>query len=199
MNRNSAPISNLILFPLRCNKTICILLFAMMPAMLWAGEFAATVRYVNVQKTDTDYILNARFDYGLSPTAKEAIQKGVPLSWILLIKVQQQGRFWDKILYEAEIPFVIQYHALLNQYSVTNKISKDVETFATLVLAMNFMEMVRDLKLVESSVIQPDECYFVALKIQFDREFLPVPLRPESYFDLQWSLSSDWFIWQLQK
>ncbi len=181
------------------SKTLCILLLTMLSAMLWAGEFSAKVRYVNVQKKAADYILNARLDYVLSPTAKEAIQKGVPLSWILVVEVQRKKWLWNKTIYVAEIPFVIQYHALLNQYSVTNKSSKDVEMFSTLASAMNSMATVRDLKLMESSVIHHNESYFVALKIQFDREFLPVPLRPESYFDSDWSMSSDWFIWHNKK
>lgn len=181
------------------NKIIYILLFAMMPTMLWAGEFAAKVRNVSIQKKDADYILNARLGYVLSPVAKEAIQKGMPLSWILKVKMQQKGMLWNKTIYETGIPFVIQYHALLNQYSVTNRNSDHVEMFASLVSALNFMATVRNLKLVESSVVRHDESYFVAVKIQFDREFLPIPLRPESYFDSQWSLSSDWFIWPIQK
>ncbi|MCK5122068.1 MAG: DUF4390 domain-containing protein, partial [Methylococcales bacterium] len=40
--------------------------------------------------------------------------------------------------------------------------------------------------------------YYVAIKVEFSREALPVPLRPLSYFDSQWALSSDWALWPLQ-
>jgi len=181
------------------NKTISILLLVLLPALLWPGEFSAKIQSVNVEKAGADYILNAHLDYVLSPTAKEAIQKGVPLSWILVVEVQRKRWFWNKTIYAAAIPFVIQYHALLNQYSVTNKNSKNVEIFSTLVSALNAMATVRHLKLMKSSVIRRNESYRVALKVQFDREFLPVPLRPESYFDSDWSLSSNWFIWHNKK
>ncbi len=171
----------------------------MWSASLLAGEFSAKVRYVNIQQKGADYVLNAHFDYVLSPVAKEAIQKGVPLSWVVLVKVQYQRLLWNKTIYVAKIPFVIQYHALLNQYSVTDKRSKVVEVFSTLASAMNFMATVRDLKLMKDSALDRSKDYLVALKIQFDREFLPIPLRPESYFNSDWSMSSDWFIWRNKK
>ena len=37
------------------------------------------------------------------------------------------------------------------------------------------------------------------IRVGFEREALPIPLRPTSYFDPQWALSSRWTLWQLQK
>jgi len=183
----------------RCRKTIGLLSFLLMPGILWANGFAARVRYLNVQKNDLSYVLNARLDYHLSPIANEAIQKGVPLSWKLLIKIQQHGLLWNKTLFHAEIPFIIQYHALLNQYSVKNSNSDEGEMFTSLKAAIKFMGTIHALKLLKTALLQADKSYFVSVKIQFDREFLPIPLRPESYFDSGWSLSSDWKIWPIQK
>jgi hypothetical protein len=38
-----------------------------------------------------------------------------------------------------------------------------------------------------------------AVKVNFDRDALPLPLRPIAYIDPQWYLSSDWTLWPLKK
>ncbi|MEY3760764.1 MAG: hypothetical protein RIR39_2255, partial [Pseudomonadota bacterium] len=37
------------------------------------------------------------------------------------------------------------------------------------------------------------------VKVSFDRDALPLPLRPIAYIDPQWYLSSDWTLWPLKK
>jgi hypothetical protein len=52
-------------------------------------EFSAEVSHINIDtKTDKPWLeLNADIDFRLSPMAKEALQKGITLSWIVIIKV----------------------------------------------------------------------------------------------------------------
>ncbi len=170
-----------------------------MSAIVHADEFSAEVHHFELYKKAGFYTMNVRVAFVLSPVAKRAIQKGVPLSWVLKVRIQQEGWFWNKDVFRIDIPWVIQYQALLNLYSVTHRSSGHVETFSTLVSALNYMSVVRGLKLLEVAEVQADKHYYVAVKIQFNREFLPPPLRPESYFDSGWFLSSDWFIWPIQK
>ncbi|WP_305906419.1 DUF4390 domain-containing protein [Methylomarinum sp. Ch1-1] len=178
-------------------KAAGVALLALLPALLWADDYAARVENVEVLNVDDGYELNAHIVYVLSPTAKAAIYKGVPLSWKLLVKVQREGLLWNRTLYQQQLPFVIQHQALLNQYMVKNLSDDRVEMFASLKLALAYMGSIR---LPLMGLRRSDgHDYRLAIKIQFDREFLPVPLRPESYFDSQWDLSSDWFIWHLQK
>lgn len=175
-----------------------LLLLAMLPACLQAKEIGAKVVSVDGRTTESGSVLNARLDYSLGATAKEAIKKGVPLSWVLRVQWQKKIGFWHVTIDEVRVPYVIQYQALLNQYSVKNLMSGRVEMFAGLNAALNHMERIRGLALPWSVGHAPDN-YRVVVKTQFDREFLPIPLRPESYFDSQWALSSDWFIWRPQK
>ena len=41
--------------------------------------------------------------------------------------------------------------------------------------------------------------YVVAIKVSFDRDALPLPLRPLAYINPQWYLSSEWTLWPLKK
>ncbi|WP_031434904.1 DUF4390 domain-containing protein [Methylomarinum vadi] len=174
------------------------LLLLLLPALASAADFAAGIENIAVQREGGEQVLLARIDYRLSPKAKEAIYKGVPLSWVLLIKLQRRYWFWHYTVHERRIPYVIRYEALLNQFSVKNLLTEHVEMFATLNIALGYMAAVREPIWPEHRLHLAQD-YSVAVKVQFDREFLPIPLRPESYFDPQWALSSDWFIWHPRK
>ena len=71
--------------------------------------------------------------------------------------------------------------------------------FSTLAGALDFMSKVRRLSLIDKKRIELDQDYSIAVKVMFEHEALPVPIRPFSYFDSQWMLSSRWILWPLQK
>jgi hypothetical protein len=53
--------------------------------------------------------------------------------------------------------------------------------------------------LIGKSELAPEKQYLLAVKVNFDRDALPLPLRPIAYVDPQWYLSSDWTSWPLKK
>jgi uncharacterized protein DUF4390 len=162
-----------------------------------AEDYSTTITTAEVRSVDNHYVMNSRIRYGLSPVAKEAITKGVSLSWVLHIRIRKKSWLWDKTLYALEIPWVIQYQALLNQYSVHNLHDQHRESFATLNSALDYMGGLHNFVLPGYD-LPIGKQHYLAMRVEFDREFLPVPLRPESYFNSDWFLSGDWYIWPLQ-
>ncbi len=158
-----------------------------------AATSGVSVESVEVQKSASeDWTLNARLRFQLSPLANDALQHGIPLLWHIRIKWQRPRPFiWDKLLFQTELPVRLQYHALLNQYSVWRGKSGKAEMFASLSAALNDMAYVRDVRLPVATVETPAKNDYIAIKVFFEREALPVPLRPRAWFDSQWSLSSD--------
>lgn len=184
---------------LRKNKSVVILLlFGVVSECLWANEFSAIVHNVKIESNKSWYKLNADIDFKLSPIAKEALQKGIVLSWTVLIKVEQEGFIWDSTLKKLETGFQMQNHILLNMYSVKKTNTETSFMFSTLAAAFNYISKIRDLAIIDVQSIHPDEKYNIAIKVQFNREALPIPLRPLSYFNPQWALSSQRTLWQLQ-
>ena len=177
------------------SKAIWVIVLFLPTVPVRAVEFAAGIANIDVRREGSEQMLYGHIDYRLSPKAKEAIYKGVPLSWILLIKLQRKFWFWESTVHERRIPYVIRFEALLNQYSVKNLQTRRDVMFATLNSALGYMAAVR-VPIWPGNELSFDESYRVAVKVKFDREFLPIPLRPESYFDPQWALSSDWVIWR---
>ncbi len=185
---------------LKIFKVIGVLIgfvFAIAPVL--SKEFSAEVSHINIDtKTDKPWLeLNADIDFRLSPMAKEALQKGIALSWIVLIKVEQEGWFWNATVEQRKLKYTIKNHTLLNLYSVNDNGEED--RFSTLNATLNSMSKIRNLAIIKKKAIKKNKKYQVLIKVGFEREALPIPLRPISYFDPQWALSSQWTLWQLQK
>lgn len=177
---------------------LLLLYLALCPQIGLADEFSAIVRHAKLIETADGFSIHAEIEYRLSPTSKEALHKGVPLSWDVLIKLNQRGFLFDTTVYQQKLSFYLQFHALLNQYEVKSPAAQ-VEMFLTLNAALNFMALVHDTVHSSKGLLKTGNSYELAVKSEFNREFLPIPLRPVAYLDSQWFLSSDWFVWPIQK
>ena len=173
---------------------LCLLLS---PLRGFAEDFSAKIRYAELVETAAAYNLKAEIDYRLSPTAREALRKGVPLAWDVQVELAESGLLWNTLLFQYTLPCRLQFHALLNQYEV--KSPGQEEMFLSLNSALNFMAALQDEIRIDKSLLQSGHRYQFSLKTRFNREFLPIPLRPVAYLDSQWFLSSDWFVWPIQK
>jgi Domain of unknown function (DUF4390) len=186
-------------------KNFCLSAYLCGVLWLWpfyccADEFAAKVKQAEITLQGNSYALSADIVYQLSDKAMEALQNGVPLFWDLQVKMlQHRDVFWDKTLVDTSIRYRIQYHALLNMYRVRNEGNGEVYNFSTLSAALDLMSAVRNFRVIEKAELAPEKQYLCAVKVSFDREALPLPLRPIAYIDPQWYLSSDWTLWPLKK
>ncbi|MDD5463489.1 MAG: DUF4390 domain-containing protein [Methylococcales bacterium] len=175
-------------------------LFWLLPSSGYADSFAAQVRQAEITLQGDIYVLSADIDYRLSDEAMEALQNGVSLFWDIQVKVQRRRNIlWDQTLADLVIYYRLQYHALLNMYRVINEVNGETYNFSTLSSALGQMSAVRNFRLIDKADIAREGEYLCAVKVNFDREALPLPLRPISYIDPQWYLSSDWTLWPLKK
>jgi len=157
-----------------------------------ATDFSTQIQCLSVTSKQGLYRLNAIVYYSLSPTSKEALQKGIPLTWILQIKVKQMGWFWDIQLKKISLAYQIQYHPLLHLYSVKKLTNGSHTLYATLTAALKSISKIAQLPIIEQEALSSHQNNYLAIKVFFNRESLPIPLRPFAYFDSQWALSSPW-------
>lgn len=168
---------------------------------LYANETVSEIRQAKLILEENSYVLSAEITYRFSKKALHALQNGVPLFWIVQVEVQEQRDFlWNRTLAEKEIRYRLQYHALLNMYRVKNEGTGDVYNFSTLAAALDLMSMIRDFPVISSGFINlKKNQYRAAIRVVFNRNALPLPLRPIAYLNPQWYLSSDWYVWPLTK
>jgi hypothetical protein len=185
------------------NGKFVVLLVAL--GWLSAVSALANARSVTVNNADLHlqgdtYLLSAEIDYRLSDKATEGLRNGIPLFWDICIRIQQQRKYlWNKTVAEKKLRYRIQYHALLNMYRVKNENSEEIYNFSTLSAALDLMSSIRDIPVAGRSRLDPESRYVAKLKVSFDHESLPLPLRPIAYLNPQWYLSSDWYVWSLTK
>jgi len=165
---------------------------------------ASEVKQVQIMLQDNHYTLSTEIDYQLTEKAKEALENGVTLFWTLKVKVAEHRDFlWDKTVVETAINYRLQYHALLNMYRVVivqpDSMKGDIYNFSTLTAALDLMATLRNLPLIDDNKLSADKNYLVKIKLNFERDALPLPLRPIAYTNPQWYLSSDWTVWSLKK
>jgi hypothetical protein len=173
-------------------------LYFWLPTSAIADDFGVAVKSAAMQIQGDSYMLSAEFDYQLSMRAKEALENGVPLFWVIQVKIQQRRDFlWNKTLSESFIRHKIQYHALLNMYRVRNEHTSEVSSFSTLTAALDSISTVRDFSVLPTSALVQDRQYIAAVQVKLDRDSLPLPLRPIAYINPQWYLSSPWYVWSL--
>jgi hypothetical protein len=184
------------------NKTgiVLCLLWALMPTSAYPNDAGVKVTSAETALLGNDYVLAADIDYQLSEKAIEALDNGVSLFWTYNFKVYKQRNYlWDDTLLEKSFRYRIQYHALLKMYRITNESNGAVDNFSTLQSALDSLSTLRDYRLVEKAKISDQESYIAGMKITFERDALPLPLRPIAYTNPQWYLSSDWYLWPLKK
>jgi hypothetical protein len=177
------------------------LFLALSSASLHAADTVSTIKQATLSLQDDNYVLSAEINYHFSKKALNALQHGVPLFWTVQVEIQQQRDvLWNKTLVDKEIRYRLQYHALLNMYRVKNQSGGDVYNFSTLAAALNLMSTLRDFPLISSDQINlKDNHYRAAVRVVFNRNELPLPLRPIAYINPQWYLSSDWYLCPITK
>lgn len=144
------------------------------------------------------YLVDADIHYHLTKPVTEALRNSVPLTFVLTMEVRHpRAWLWDETVASLEQRFRLQYHALAQQYVVTNVNNDALHSFPTLDAALRFMGRIRDFPLLDRSLLTPGEHYQVWLHAALDIEALPAPLRPVAYFSSAWRLSSDWYSWPL--
>ena len=179
-------------------KLSLILCLFMLPNLASAEEYAITIHHATLIEDNSGYQIDTEIDYQLSPVAKEALEKGIPLTWDIRIEIRHTGFLWTHVIYKKKLRHTLQYHALLKQYEVKTG-NQSQEMFLTLGAALNFMSLPRDQDRIDPALFEKNQRYTLAVRSRFNRELLPVPLRPFTYIHQEWFLSSPWFIWPIQK
>ena len=172
----------------------------LLPSFCFAEKIGVEIKKAALILQDNNYELSAEMVYQLSKRAEEALSNGVPLFWDLKVKVRQRHNYFlDKTVAERAIRYRIQYHALLNMYRVRNEGTGTVENFTTLTGALDEISILQNFRIMDKTELDPNYTYYAEMKINFDREALPLPLRPIAYLNSQWYLSSTWYTWSLTK
>ncbi len=162
-----------------------------------AGFF---VRWVDTQLVNDVYMLDAHLELELGSAPLEALNSGVPINIVVEIRILRERPYWlaERIAALTQ-RYRLEYHALSERYVLTNVNAGVSQTFDYLDDALAALGIIENYPLLDRELLKTGEQYTGTLRARLDIEKLPAPLRPLAYLSSRWRLSSDQYVWPLQR
>ncbi len=170
-------------------------------ASLASSRDGLHVYSASTQLRGDTYMLDAQLEYGLSKAAIEALESGVPLTFEMEVEIFKPRKWmWDESIYKFSQTYQIAYHALTQQYIVTNASSGLQNNYSNMKTALLTMGRINDVPFLKKEILDKGgtEKVFARLRVSLIINELPVPMRPWAYISSDWRLSSEWFVWDLE-
>lgn len=140
------------------------------------------------------YQLAADFEIVFSPEVEAALNKGVPLTFLLEFQLVSPRKYWfDDEIVTTSRRVILSYHALSRQYLIN--VNKHQKSFATLGEAVDELSHVRDWVVLEKAQIPKPEDYQAVLRFRLDPAKLPKALQVEVLGSEKWTLVSERYRW----
>lgn len=169
----------------------------LLPALLLGlscAALAADFRFAAVllSRVDGQLTLDADIVYRLNDTTTEALDNGVPLTFVTHIEVRDANAWiWSDDLVDRRLRTTLRFHPLSGLYQLHQLDSDRTEQFATREAAIAALGNIRGLALLPASKLLPGRTYSVRLDTYLDLEALPLPLRPLAMLTPSWHLESE--------
>ena len=170
--------------------TLCIL---MMLSLFSASAIAEGVKLksADLERADSDWLLNAIFQIELTPGLEDAVQKGVVLYFQTEFDLTRSRWYWfDEKPVLAQRLTRLSYQPMTQQY----RIASEGFTFSakTMFEALQAVGSIGGWKVIDSNQIDPSKSYTAALRMTLDLSKLPKPFQVNALNNRDWNVTSDW-------
>jgi len=153
----------------------------------------------STQMQEGSYQLDAQLEYGLTQVALDALDSGVPLTFKLEVDIFRPRKWiWDDVIASYDQRYQVVYHALTQQYIVTNLNSGVQNSYSNRKTALLTMGRINNYPLFDVDSMKIHDHYMGRLRVSLVINELPAPMRPWAYINADWNLSSEWFEWELK-
>lgn len=153
-----------------------------------------TVKSAELRGDDDAYYLNAEFEFALNPTLEEALQKGVPLYFLLEFELSRPRWYWlDEKVLTATTQYRVAYNALTRQYRASSGLLG--QTFSSVDELERFLSRVTSREVARGDQIAKGVRYEAAVRLRLDVNQLPKPFQVNALTSREWTLQSEWHRW----
>ncbi len=179
-------------------KKISVFFALVLACTLSMSAFAAgnnmVIKNADLQLVDDTYKLSAEVEISFDDAVEEAINKGVPLNFLLEFQVVSPRKYWfDDEIVTTTTTYTLSYHALSRQYLVSHNGHQNA--YETLSEAKLELMEIDDWKVLDKSQIEKGGVYKAALLMRLDQTKLPQALQVEAIGSESWNLSSQKLEW----
>ncbi len=174
---------------------LAALWLALLPTPARSAE-GIEVRSAALVHADDGYYLDATFEIGLTHALEEALNKGVPLHFLVEFELIRPRWYWlNEKVASVQQRYRLAYNALTRQYRVG--VGTLYQNFPSLTEALAFLSRTRLRDIAEPGVLKKDSTYTAALRMRLDTSQLPKPFQISAVGSRDWNISSDWYRWSM--
>ena len=175
-----------------------VALLALAVLALVAGPLAHAdtilVKSAELRLEEETWDLSADFEFALNPTLDEALQKGVPLYFVLEFELLRPRWYWlDEKVVTYATQYRVAYNALTRQYRVSSGLL--TQTLTSLDEVERLLARVTARPVARRDQLAKGARYEAALRLRLDVNQLPKPFQVNALASREWTLSSDWHRW----
>src|SRR5262249_50721537 len=151
---------------------------AALAACAAAGAFCAGVgvparadtiagKNAEIRAEEDGYVLNAEFELAINPTLEEALQRGVPLYFVLELEITRPRWYWlDEKVLSYEVQYRITWNALTQQYRVSSGLlGQPLESLEEI---ERLLSRVNSRPIAKRDQLQKGSRYDAALRLRLD-------------------------------
>ena len=173
---------------------LLLMLAALMPAAQ-ASEGIA-VKSSTLELADDGWQLDAEFDIQFSPRLEEAVNRGVPLYFVVEFELSRPRWYWfDEKPVQFSQTYKISYTPLLRQYRLS--VGNVYQNFTRFEEVTRVLSRLRGLQIADRSAFRKDASYQAGIRMRLDTAQLPKPFQLNAIASRDWTLASDWHRWAL--
>jgi hypothetical protein len=167
---------------------IAVLAFLAAPA---ARADEIDVRSALLRPTEAGLVLDAQFDFELTPRLADVVVNGVPLYFRVDFELTRPRWYWlDETTATRRLQLRLSYHALSRQYRLSTGLLQ--QNFASLEEALNVLKRIRNWLVVDRSVALSGGDYQAAVRMRHDTSMLPKPFQLSALTSRDLHLESPW-------
>jgi hypothetical protein len=160
-----------------------------------ANAEEAAVAYADIRLTEEGYVLNADFDFELSPKLSDALENGVTLRFVAELRVEHPRWYWfDKLMLHRRLEYRLSYHAMTRNYRLS--IGSLHWSFSDLEDAVYAMRRIRNLYIAPANAFDDKTPYDVELRFLHDTAQLPKLFQLSAMANGEWGVDTGWLEWK---
>ena len=169
---------------------------AFVVALPLAHAEGISVKSATLEPTDGGWVLDADFDIQFSPRLEEAVNRGVPLYFVVDFELARPRWYWfDEKPVQFSQTYKISYTPLLRQYRLS--VGNVYQNFTRFEEVTRVLARVRGLQIADRNAFKKEINYQAGVRMRLDTAQLPKPFQLNAVASRDWALSSDWYRWSL--
>ena len=152
------------------------------------------VKSAELRVEEGEVLLNAEFEFSLTPTLEEALKRGVPLYFVLEVELTRPRWYWlDEKVLSTSTTWRVGYAPLAQHYRVSSGAGLIAQTLGSLEEVERLIGRVTSRPVARASDLQRGARYDAAVRLRLDVNQLPKPFQVDALASREWQLASDWY------